>query len=162
MSFIEKLKIVWASFFLKKRPEKTLQQERIETIEKAQNSLMELVRIIPNVPNYFVREDLYKITKTANKGLENLIKNPKDIQRASKFLNYYLVVVPVIVEKYIKLAKLRRRQGEIEETMKRIEEVLSKLNETFEKQVEKMFSDDMFDIKTEIDLLERFMKMEDL
>jgi hypothetical protein len=63
---------------------------------------------------------------------------------------------------YAQLEKQKIAASNIAETMAKIEEMLDKINEAFEKQLNLLFSDEALDISTDITVMENILSSEGL
>ncbi len=63
---------------------------------------------------------------------------------------------------YAQLEKQKIAASNIAETMAKIEEMLDKINEAFEKQLNLQFSDEALDISTDITVMENILSSEGL
>jgi 5-bromo-4-chloroindolyl phosphate hydrolysis protein len=128
-------------------------EAKVDAIEQARKK----------IKNTSVQKKVSEAIQTARSIFDNLRKDPKDIRAARRFLSYYLDVTDKIIHRYVDLQQHTDiDSSEVNNTMKKIEDVLDGITATFKKQLEKMLQDDMLDIDTEIDLLKQTMKAEGL
>jgi 5-bromo-4-chloroindolyl phosphate hydrolysis protein len=83
-----------------------------------------------------------------------LRKDPKDIRIVKQFITYYLEPTHKIIVKYSELATTRPMPADAIETLERTEKSLKSIRATFLKQKEKMLSNDVMDLDTEIKVFE--------
>ncbi|NLL96377.1 MAG: hypothetical protein GX227_04640 [Clostridiaceae bacterium] len=96
-------------------------------------------------------EDLCRIAESM---FDLLRKDPKDIRIVKQFITYYLEPTHKIIVKYSELATTRPMPADAIETLERTEKSLKSIRATFLKQKEKMLSNDVMDLDTEIKVFE--------
>lgn len=96
-------------------------------------------------------EDLCRIAESM---FELLRKDPKDIRIVKQFITYYLEPTHKIIVKYAELATTRPMPADAVETLERTEKSLKGIRATFLQQKEKMLSNDVMDLDTEIKVFE--------
>lgn len=96
-------------------------------------------------------EDLCRIAESM---FELLRKDPKDIRIVKQFITYYLEPTHKIIVKYVELATTRPMPADAIETLERTEKSLKGIRATFLQQKEKMLSNDVLDLDTEIKVFE--------
>ena len=86
-----------------------------------------------------------------------VIEKPEREQDVRKFMNYYLPTTLKLLRSYDLLEDQSYQSQSIQESRKKIEDVLDMLIGAFEKQLDRLFRDDALDIATDIDVLETMM-----
>lgn len=116
--------------------------------------------------NYIKDNKVHKIVEsicnTADKIFLNFRDDPKDIKASRKFLSYYLDTTALIISKYSYLLQKDISSDKIDTTIKKSEDILVVIDNTFKKQFQKLLEDDLMDLDVEIELLEKTIKMEGL
>ena len=77
-------------------------------------------------------------------------------------MNYYLPTTIKLLEQYVQLQNVGLRGENIENGMKRIEDLLDKVIVAFQKQLDSLFGAEALDISTDITVLENMMAREGL
>ncbi len=114
------------------------------------------------IRNEEVRRKVEAICDIGDKILANIEKNPKDAGLARKFFTYYLDTAVKIVARYIEISRQNLNDPNVARTLQRAEGILDSIRDLFERQHARMFEDDVFDLDTEMELLEKTIKMEGL
>ncbi|GAU78825.1 5-bromo-4-chloroindolyl phosphate hydrolysis family protein [Fusibacter sp. 3D3] len=125
-------------------------KEKVNSIEKLNKS----------IGNTQVQDEIYSICATANAIFEDFKEDPKDVKTARKFLSYYLDTTERILDRYVMISNKKIRDGEIDVTLTKVEEMLSLIDETFKKQMRKLLEDDILDLDVELEVLEKTIKAE--
>ncbi len=109
-----------------------------------------------------VRKEADDIGAITDRILQDIRQDPKDLRRARQFLNYYLDATVKILRRYVDISSRGLSGGEIDVTLKKVENSLSTIHKAFEKQLAKLMEDDVMDLDTEVEVLERTIRMEGL
>jgi len=112
------------------------------------------------IKNNDVAKKIRDICKIGLDIFDDLKKNPNDVNRAKPFTNYYLDSTAKIVNQYIDLSNNKNKTPELEESLKKVEDLLDNIEETFKKQLNLLLENDIMDLDTELQVLEKTMKME--
>lgn len=96
-------------------------------------------------------EDLCRIAESM---FDLLRKDPNDLRIVKQFITYYLEPTHKIIIKYVELATTRPMPADAVETLERTEKSLKSIRTTFLQQKEKMLSNDVMDLDTEIKVFE--------
>ncbi len=125
-------------------------------IEKLRNIRSLTLKITSND----VAKQIQDICKTGSEIFAYIQKNPDDLKKAKQFINYYLDTTEKIVNRYVELSAAKEKSPEVESSLKKVEEMLVSIDETYKKQLHNLMEDDVLDLNTEIKVLETTMKME--
>jgi len=87
-------------------------------------------------------------------------KEPKNVKEARKFITYYMDTAHYIVQRYIDLSADTDYIANGDEMTAKISSALDSLNQIFKKLKSKLLEDDLFELDTEIKLLEQTIKSE--
>jgi len=127
----------------------------------------ELKLLNVSIKDEFVINELSEIEKTLGKIKIHLNEdakapNMKKIEQLSDFLDYYMPTAKKILDSYNRIEKQNLTGENAMETKKRVEESLPFIRKAFEKELDNMFSDEMLDITTDIDVLEALLSKDGL
>lgn len=118
---------------------------KIETIEKARKS----------INNYDFDQHLKRIINKARDILALIEEDPKDLDRARKFLKVYLDGTARVAKSY---AKTHGRDATTEVLDTSFQEVLDSIESTFDEQHKKLLRNDQFDLDVKIEVLKTQLK----
>ncbi len=121
---------------------------------------LKLERIYVNISNIEVRNKVREILKITKKIFSELKKDPKDANKCRQFLNYYLDAAITIIEKYNDLSSKGSYSPEIQDTLYKAEKVLDVIIEAFNKQLAKLYDNEVMDLNLEIEVLEKTLLSE--
>lgn len=135
---------------------------RDEVVKLGREKVKHIEKLGMKIEDMSVKMDVENICKTAYAIFDDFIEDPKDVKVGRKFLNYYLDTSVKILERYVSISNKHVKDASIEETLRRTERVLSKLDSTFNHQMRKLLDDDIMDLDVELAVLEKTIEGEDL
>lgn len=91
---------------------------------------------------------------------DDIDKYPHDIKQARDFLNYYMDTTVKIVVKYVELSDHRDLVPDVDRALLQVEGLIRTIKESFDRQLGRLFEDDLFDLEVEIQVLEKALKMD--
>src|SRR5664279_4853561 len=138
------------------------EEELNRTLKQGDAQIKQLQYYETQVSDPDVKEKLDKITGSVRDIFVIFKKDPKDIKHARQFLSYYLDTTIKIVQKYTALSAQNVNSQQIKSTLLKAENMLDSIAVAFEKQKEKLLSDDVMDLDVEIQTLEKTFNAEDL
>lgn len=125
---------------------------------------MEKLRQMSNqarmIANNDVAAKIREICRIGVRIFDDIKKNPAAIKKVKQFNNYYLDTTKKIIDQYVALSGKKDITPEIDETLKKIEEMLDSVKETFEKQLANLVEDDLLDLNAEITVMKKTMKLD--
>lgn len=140
-----------------------LNAQRVEEIIAEARATIDRIRLASRgLSDAGVRRKTQHVCQSATKIVNQLERDPKDIQRARQFLAYYLDATERIVQRYAELSRHADTGESVRETLDRVGPTLEVIDAAFRRQLESLLHDDVLDLDTEISLLERTVRMEGL
>ncbi|MCI4666072.1 MAG: 5-bromo-4-chloroindolyl phosphate hydrolysis family protein [Neomegalonema sp.] len=124
-----------------------------EKLDRAEAELAAIDTTRQQLPGEITR-DLGEMTSAARKVLDQIAKDPLDLDRARKFLIAYIPSARKAVEKF---AALGVRDPELDA---RFRSLVAEMTETCRRQEETLRSDDVFDLEVEMDTLSERLRAE--
>jgi len=109
-----------------------------------------------------VRNAVARLCDTAERILDEIATHPTKVGAARSFLVYYLDAADRIVRGYADLAARGVRTPEITRTLDRAESSLATVQQAFDRQLAAMLDEKLLDLDSEIDLLQKTVRMDDL
>jgi 5-bromo-4-chloroindolyl phosphate hydrolysis protein len=129
-------------------------------INESENKIREIRSYTMKITNDNVANEVRNICRVGMQIVDDFKKDPADIKRSKQFINYYLDSTLKVVRRYVDLSDERKKTPEVEESLKRVEGMLQMITGAFEKQLAKLIEDDVLDLDTEVEVLEKTIKME--
>lgn len=133
-----------------------------EALEKGRGKLSTLERASARIDAPRVKQKAARICETVRKILDDIKEDPADLRPARKFLGYYLDSTIKIVERYNDLAAKGVNDPDVQASLAKVESSLTTIQAAFEKQLAQLLQNDVMDLDTELEVLEKTIKMEGL
>ena len=129
-------------------------QKLIKDINEAEEKLKEIDKQKEKIKDTELKMAIDKASLKAHDILENIKKDPKDIQVARKFMVVYLDGVKDVISQYTSIDK------EVLDSSyrDRLIELLIEASSRFEKELERLKSNEIFDLDVQIDALKEQLK----
>ena len=160
------------------KPEKKTAPQKVSALTPEERELKDLnerinlyfieIKLLnDSIGDEFISSELYEIEKALKKIQIQLnddanASKPKIIEQLTQFFDYYMPTTIKILNSYRRIENQHLTGDNAMETKKRVEESLPFVRQAFEKELDNMFSDEMIDITTDIDVLESVLSKEGL
>lgn len=143
-----------------KEEEKPAQEE---PAEDPQNAILEEIRAInADIDNPKLNQQIDRIGVITAKVFEYQRSHPQKSNQLHSFLSYYLPTTLKILRAYAQLEDQEVDGENISAAMERIEGMMDKVVEGFEKQLDQLFQGDVLDITADVEVLERMLAKDGL
>ena len=143
-----------------KEEEKPAQEE---PAEDPQNAILEEIRSInAGIDNPKLNQQIDRIGVITAKVFEYQRSHPQKSNQLHSFLSYYLPTTLKILRAYAQLEDQEVDGENISAAMERIEGMMDKVVEGFEKQLDQLFQGDALDITADVEVLERMLAKDGL
>ena len=143
-----------------KKEEKPAQEE---PAEDPQNAILEEIRAInADIDNPKLNQQIDRIGVITAKVFEYQRSHPQKSNQLHSFLSYYLPTTLKILRAYAQLEDQEVDGENISAAMERIEGMMDKVVEGFEKQLDQLFQGDALDITADVEVLERMLAKDGL
>lgn len=128
-----------------------------------ENALLAEIKAVNDlVQNEKLSAQIDRIGVITAKILDYQKSHPHKAPQLHSFLSYYLPTTLKILRAYGQLEAQEVSGENISAAMKRIEDMMDKVVEGFEKQLDQLFMDDAMDITTDVEVLERMLAKDGL
>ena len=124
--------------------------------------LREIKEVNDAIPGDEMSRKIDRIGEITRKILAYQRNNPSKAAELRQFLNYYLPTTLKILRAYAQMDAQGVEGENISAAKKRIEEMMDKVVEGFEKQLDQLFQTDAMDITTDVEVLERMLDKDGL
>lgn len=114
------------------------------------------------IPGEEISRKIDRIEEITRHILKYLKKHPERSSELHTFLDYYLPTTLKMLNTYAELDAQQLDGENISVTKERIEQILDKVVEGFEAQLDKLFEGDMLDISADIDVMEKMLERDGL
>lgn len=124
--------------------------------------LKEIRNLNSQIKETEVKEKAKRIEELVKAIFDDFKEDPKDIRSARSFLNYYLDSTIKILSHYVDLSKEKIRTPDVDNNLKKAETLLGTIEESFKKQLNKLKQNNLMEMETEMEVLEKTLNMEDM
>ena len=131
--------------------------------ERPQDAVLEEIRAVNDaIDNPRLSDQIDRIGVITAKILDYQRQHPDKSPQLHSFLSYYLPTTLKILRAYAQLEDQEVEGENITAAMERIEGMMDKVVEGFEKQLDQLFQGDAMDITTDVEVLERMLSKDGL
>ena len=144
------------------QPEPQPEPEKNQQPSQEDEILREIRLINDLIPDPVISAKIDRIEEVTHKILQYQKTHPQRTEQLRTFLNYYLPTTLDILRSYARLDAQGVEGENITAAKQRIEGMMDKVVEGFEKQLDKLFSSDAMDIAADVQVLENMLKKDGL
>ena len=138
-------------------------QPQTQADRDAENAILDEIRQVNDqVANEKLSAQIDRIGVITAKILEYQKSRPEKAPQLHRFLSYYLPTTLKILRAYGQLESQQIAGENITAAMKRVEGMMDKVVEGFEKQLDQLFQGDTMDITADVDVLEQMLARDGL
>jgi hypothetical protein len=134
--------------------------DAVEAIREAELQVNAIARTGKNIGKPEVRDAVAGLCRTAEQILDELRREPRKVGIARGFLVYYLEAAYRIVNGYAELSVHGLESPDADRTLQQAEGALAEVQQAFERQLSDLLAQRLFELDTEIALLERTVQLE--
>ena len=131
-------------------------------LQQGQAAVRRIGELNDEIPDFKLSAQLKQLEILTQKIFDYVKQHPENLKQIRQFLNYYLPTTIKLLEQYVVLQNQGVRTGNIDEGMRKIEEMLEKVIAAFQQQLDSLFENDVVDITAEIRVMEKMMASEGL
>ena len=119
-------------------------------LQQGQTAVRRIGELNDEIPDFKLSAQLKQLEILTQKIFDYVKQHPENLKQIRQFLNYYLPTTIKLLEQYVVLQNQGVRTGNIDEGMRKIEEMLEKVIAAFQQQLDSLFENDVVDITAEI------------
>ena len=142
------------------KPEEKKQLDAI--LKQGAEAVSKIQSLNDEIPDFKLSAQIKQIEILTEKIFAYVKEHPQDMGQIRQFLNYYLPTTVKLLEQYVMLQNQGMRMGNIDEGMKKIEDMLDKVIVAFQRQLDSLFESSVVDITADIQVMEQMMASEGL
>ncbi|MBK8804536.1 MAG: 5-bromo-4-chloroindolyl phosphate hydrolysis family protein [Fibrobacteres bacterium] len=137
-----------------------MRPEVAEALENGQRQVAEILRLAGRIQLDSVRGEALAIGEIGRGILGDLRKDPDDLAKARRFLDYYLGSTRKVLERYVDLSERKLATRDAREGLEKIGNLLGEVRKGFESHRAGLAAEDLLDLDVEMQLLRSTMKMD--
>ena len=146
----------------KKKQEPTGDPELDKLIQERDRAVSEMRRLNDSIEDETISAQIDHLEEVTRKIIGEVVKQPKKLPQIRRFLDYYLPTTLKLLNAYDRMGAAGVEGANIDGTMGRIDAMMDKVVEAFDKQLDALFADEALDISTDITVLEQMLAQEEL
>lgn len=139
-----------------------LSPEAREALTLGENYLKEIRECNEQIPEAEMTIKISRIETIVDKIFERVANNEDNIDDIKKLMKYYLPTTIKLLNTYIEYNNQPVKGENVEKSMKQIEDTLDTLNKAFEKLLDDLFEETVWDVASDISVLENLLKNDGL
>ena len=144
------------------RPEPAGQAPEDPIAAERARALSELRRLDDNIEDEKISAQIVHMEEVTGKIFDVVAQQPAKLPQIRRFLNYYLPTTLKLLNAYDRMGSAGVEGANIDGTMGRIDAMMDKVVQAFDKQLDALFADEALDISTDITVLEQMLAREGL
>jgi membrane-bound serine protease (ClpP class) len=137
-------------------------QEARQAIRSGRQQVRQMRHLAIRIPERDMRQEISEIANLASLILDALERDPGDVRRARRFLDYYLGAAVNLVERYAQLGEHRGADPEIAAAVARFGDLVDMMHTTFGEQHTRLLRDKAFEFEVDADVLRKMMDLDGL
>lgn len=130
-----------------------------DIVDKAKEMSADILGMINRVEDSDLKTDIREIYRTSHKIITAVQKNPKKLKYVESFFTYYLPETYKLLKKYDEIENQKLGSGS-EAFMKKTRDMISKIKNAFNMQLEHLYQEDMLDTSAEMKVFDSMIKSE--
>lgn len=131
-------------------------------ILEGKRAVAEMNRLNDNIADPDISLRISRLTELTDRIFSHVSANPHKLPRARKFVNYYVPTTIKLLNAYDRMGSQGIEGENIGGTMRKIEDMLDTIVTAYEKQLDKLFSEEAMDISADITVMEDMIHREGL
>ena len=147
---------------LEKQKQKKAEEAQVEGDPLAEDMLRQIKAANDAIENEELSRKIDRIGELTAKIFRLLKEKPEKASELRTFMNYYLPQTLKILESYSRMEAQGVEGENISEAKQRIEDVMDKLVDGYEAQLDKLFADDVLDITADLQVMENMLEKDGL
>ena len=147
---------------VEEKPQPTGNPELDKMISDGELAIREMKRLNDSIKDETISRQIDRLEEVSGKIFDCVKADPEKLPQIRKFMNYYLPTTLKILRSYAQLEDQEVDGQNISAAMERIENMMDKVVEGFEKQLDQLFQGDALDITTDVEVLERMLAKDGL
>lgn len=129
-------------------------------LDDGNRQVAEILRLAGRIQPEAVRSEALAIGEIARGILGDLRKDPEDLAKARRFLDYYLGATRKVLDRYVDLSERKLATREAREGLEKIGNLLGEVRKGFEAHRAGLAAEDLMDLDVEMQLLRSSLKMD--
>lgn len=131
-----------------------------ETIKLAKKQSSQIASMINKIDNQDIRKEIREIVETADKIINTVDNNHEKYNKIKNFFSYYLPVTFKIITEYDNIENQRLKDVEVKKFMQNAEDMIRKINKSFQKQLSDLYQKNIIDTDAEMKVFDSMLNLD--
>ncbi len=131
--------------------------EIIKTAKKQNNQIASMIN---KIDDQDIRKEIREIAETADKIIDTVDNNHEKFNKIKNFFSYYLPVTLKIITEYDNIENQRLKDKEVKEFMRNAEDMIRKINKSFQKQLSDLYQKNIIDTDAEMKVFDSMLNLD--
>lgn len=141
-------------------PKEETELEKV--LRQGRESVAQIRSLNDEIPDFKLTAKIRQIELLTEKIFDFVCRHPENLKQIRQFLDYYLPTTIKLLGQYVELQNQQYRAGNIDEGMRKIEDMLDTVIVAFQKLLDSLFESSVVDITADIQVMEKLMTAEGL
>ena len=141
-------------------PKEETELDRV--LRQGRESVEQIRKRNDEIPDFKLSAKIRQLELLTEKIFDFVRQHPENLKQIRQFLDYYLPTTLKLLGQYVELQNQQYRAGNIDEGMKKIEDMLDTVIVAFQKLLDSLFESSVVDITADIQVMENLMAAEGL
>ncbi len=133
-----------------------------EMIVQGREQLSKIRSLNKQIPDAAISDKLHQIELLTNKILKQVEQDENKLKQVRQFMSYFLPTTVKLLEQYVELQNQGIRGENIQNGMRKVEQLLDTIIVAFQKQLDGLFESQVVDITADIQVMENMMASQGL
>lgn len=138
------------------------EREILELTQEGENYIREVRAANDRIPDHAMTAKLDRLEQIMRNIFENVKKHPESARDIRRMIDFYLPTIQKLLDAYIELDSQSGHLDNVKRTKAQIEDSMDIINDAFEKLLNDLFQNVLFDVSSDISVMETMMRQDGL
>ncbi len=133
-------------------------QDLNKTIKQAELQNNHIKKMIPNICDQDLKQNLTEITINVKKIIDTIKKKPTKAESINNFFDYYLPVTIKIIDRYDNIENQCLEGEDSQDFQKKTKQIITEINKAFKTILNQLYTSDIVDTNAEMQVVSAMLK----
>ncbi len=138
------------------------EREILELTQEGEKYIREVRAANDRIPDHAMTAKLDRLEQIMRNIFENVKKHPESARDIRRMIDFYLPTIQKLLDAYIELDSQSGHLDNVKRTKAQIEDSMDIINDAFEKLLNDLFQNVLFDVSSDISVMETMMRQDGL
>jgi len=129
-----------------------------DILETAKKQNKRIITMIPLIEDLEIQKQLNEIHESVSKIISTIEKDPKKVNQANNFFDYYLPITVKIVERYDEIENQKLSSSESKKFFQSTNKMVGEINRAYKKILSDLYRSDIVDMDAEMKVFDSLLK----